>query len=195
LGITAFKLPFSKVSELANLASDKIPLGAVSFALYKASGMAENDAITYLDQMAKCMEVARLAPHQRQKEIEAVEAELRGISKGHILLHLVVPALSKFTTWDLTDMARLGTAQAAIAIERYRLATGNLPDGLADLLPAYLDAIPKDPFDGKDLRYRKLDAGFVVYSVGKDERDDGGKKRRGERFGFTGSDLTFVVER
>jgi hypothetical protein len=67
-----------------------------------------------------------------------------------------------------------------------------------DLVPTYLDTIPKDPFDGKDLRYKELDTGFVVYSVGEDGHDDGGKerppskKRKSESCTY---DITFIIQR
>ena len=91
---------------------------------------------------------------------------------------------------------QLLTARVGLAIERYRLATGKLPDALSELVPAYLDAVPEDPFDGKDLRYEKLGVDFVVYSIDKDLRDDGGSEelqainKRGESW-----DVTFIVER
>ena len=81
---------------------------------------------------------------------------------------------------------------------RYRLATGNLPDTLAELVPTYLDAVPKDPFDESELRYRKLESGFVVYSVGNDGKDDGGQERlpyRERKKGSSTWDITFIVER
>jgi hypothetical protein len=83
-------------------------------------------------------------------------------------------------------------------VQRYRLAAGGLPETLAELVPKYLDTVPKDPFDGDDMRYEKLAAGFVVYSVGEDLSDDGGKeepprtKGRRERGNY---DVTFIVER
>ena len=107
-----------------------------------------------------------------------------------------MPALSRITTIDTRNIAQLLTARVGLAIERYRLAAGKLPDALADLVPAYLDSVPKDPFDGNELRYRKLEAGYVVYSIGDDLNDDGGKekptgkKKKGESW-----DVTFIVER
>ena len=54
-----------------------------------------------------------------------------------------------------------------------------------------MDEIPPDPFDGKPLRYKKLEKGYVVYSVGPDGNDDGGKERGlGDDY-----DIIFVVER
>jgi len=84
-----------------------------------------------------------------------------------------------------------------LAIQRYRLATGNLPHILGDLIPTYLDTIPKDPFDGKDLRYKKLDIGFIVYSVGEDGHDDGGPERppSGQRRNDSSTyDITFIIQ-
>lgn len=35
--------------------------------------------------------------------------------------------------------------------------------------------VPLDAYDGKPIRYRRLADGVVVYSVGADGKDDGGK--------------------
>ena len=45
------------------------------------------------------------------------------------------------------------------------------------MVPGYLEAVPEDPFDGKELRYKKLEPGYVVYSVGDDLEDQGGLSR------------------
>ena len=109
-----------------------------------------------------------------------------------------MPALSRVVAYDVGAIARLRTARVALAIERYRLAIGKLPDKLTDLVPAYLDSVPTDPFDGNKLRYKSLDVGFVVYSVSEDLSDDGGKecpprnKRTEEPPNW---DVTFIVER
>jgi hypothetical protein len=63
----------------------------------------------------------------------------------------------------------------AIAIKRYQLKRGTLPTTLAELVPEFKAAIPRDPVDGKPLRYRKTgEATFTLYSIGPDGIDDGG---------------------
>jgi hypothetical protein len=74
--------------------------------------------------------------------------------------------------------AILRCAEAALAAERYRLAEHRWPDDLYALMPRYLAAVPADPFDGRPLRLRPLPDGIVIYSVGPDRRDDGGKLDR-----------------
>ncbi len=79
---------------------------------------------------------------------------------------------------------------------RILTATGRLPDVLTDLVPAYLDTVPTDPFDGNEMRYKKLEAGFVVYSIGEDLSDDGGKEKPPRRTKESPNwDVTFIVER
>jgi hypothetical protein len=76
-----------------------------------------------------------------------------------------------------TALALGRTADAAIAVEQYRRANGgNLPDSLAQLVPTYLRAVPIDPFSGSEIRYGTSATRYVVYSFGKNEKDDGGAK-------------------
>jgi hypothetical protein len=63
----------------------------------------------------------------------------------------------------------------ACALERYHLAKVKYPDTLDALAPQFLDQVPRDPIGGQPLHYRQTDDGqFFVYSVGWDEKDDGG---------------------
>jgi hypothetical protein len=62
-----------------------------------------------------------------------------------------------------------------VAVERYRVANNRWPDTLPELVPAYLPKVPLDPYDGAPLRYRRLSDGVVIYSVGADGKDNGGK--------------------
>jgi hypothetical protein len=63
----------------------------------------------------------------------------------------------------------------ALACERFRLKIGRWPNDLAELPPDLLPGgVLLDPFDGKPLRYKRLDDGVVVYSIGQDGADDGG---------------------
>ena len=88
------------------------------------------------------------------------------------------------------NIARLRTCLAAIAVQRYHLASGKLPETLSQLVPAYLDGVPEDPFDGRPLRYKKLAEGYVVYSIGHDGKDDGGKEVDKQ----SDPDVTFTLE-
>jgi len=168
----------------------------VFFHVYKTAGLADIGATVYIDLIDAYIEAATLAPQQRQKACDAIDRRLKETPRIHALVREIVPAFSRVVTIDVREMAALRTAHTAIAVERYRLAAGELPQKLADLVPGYLDAVPKDPFDGNDLRYKMLEPGFMVYSVGEDGKDNGGREwpRRGGDWSKPW-DVTFIVER
>ena len=58
-----------------------------------------------------------------------------------------------------------------------------------------MEAIPEDPFDGRPLRYKKLEKGYVVYSIGPDGVDDGGLEKAPADPDADPPDITFTVER
>ena len=66
-------------------------------------------------------------------------------------------------------------AITALALRRYELRHRQPAPDLAALVPTFLPAVPRDPMDGKLLRYQlKPDGEFLLYSVGEDGKDDGG---------------------
>lgn len=67
-------------------------------------------------------------------------------------------------------------ARVACALERYRLAHGNYPETLDELSPQFIAQVPHDIIGGQPLHYRRTDDGqFVLYSIGWNEKDDGGE--------------------
>ena len=69
------------------------------------------------------------------------------------------------------DLAGLGCA-----LERYRLAKGGFPDTLEALAPGFMNTLPRDVINGQTLAYRRTaDGQYVIYSVGWNEKDDGGR--------------------
>lgn len=67
-------------------------------------------------------------------------------------------------------------AKTACAIERHRLAHGELPTTLADLVPTFLKEVPRDLIRGQPLVYRRLeDQSFLLYSLGWNGVDNGGQ--------------------
>ncbi|HTQ11320.1 MAG TPA: hypothetical protein VMI31_14740 [Fimbriimonadaceae bacterium] len=64
-------------------------------------------------------------------------------------------------------------AACAVRLMQDRLRTGSLPATLPDY-----GKISIDPFDGKPLRYRREGAGFTLYSIDRDFKDDGGRPWR-----------------
>ena len=67
-------------------------------------------------------------------------------------------------------------ALITLALAGYRADhQGTYPKTLAELMPAYIDTLPKDLFTGDNLRYQNENGGYRLYSVGRNGKDDGGR--------------------
>ncbi len=87
-----------------------------------------------------------------------------------------VPNLSKAMQSCSFTQTLANQAQIVCALERYKLANGNYPDALATLVPQFIEKMPNDIIGGQPLHYqRTTDGNFLLYSVGWDEKDDGGR--------------------
>ncbi len=63
---------------------------------------------------------------------------------------------------------------AETAVRQYALEQGAPPPSLAELVPDYLGSVPDDPLGDGPLKYRPIEDGYLLYSVGRNGRDDGG---------------------
>jgi len=70
-------------------------------------------------------------------------------------------------------VARTGLAQWGLALEVYRHQVGTYPNSLRQVRSTVGWRLPKDPYSGKDFIYRRKGAGYILYSVGFNQRDDG----------------------
>jgi hypothetical protein len=86
-----------------------------------------------------------------------------------------IPNFVKATENIARTQAFLNQAQIVCALERYRKARGQFPETLPQLVPQFIDKLPHDVITGGPLQYRRSDEGkFVLYSVGWNEKDNGG---------------------
>ena len=162
--------------------------------LYKTSGLLDLDEKTYLDIMERRVEATRLTPPDSIAEAIAIRAQVKKLSKCHFLSRMMLGSLDVVFFRTSRYGAKLLDAKVALAIERYRIANGLLPRQLSDLVPAFLPAVPTDPFDGMPLRYKKLAKGYVVYSIGEDREDNDGAEMNSKGASYTGgTDITFIV--
>jgi len=174
------------------------PLFGVTLEFKEAMGDFDKLAVMWLDLISDYIDVVGLPECERQKAALVVDAQFVVNDEeddlfGHVMIPLGVIIIS-----DLSMTACVRGALTGVAIERYRLDSGKLPDSLGELVPAYLDSVSRDPFDGAEMRYRRLETGYVVYSVGEDGSDDGGRERLGwdeRKDPEENWDVTFIVER
>ncbi len=104
-------------------------------------------------------------------------ARFRGEGLGDVVVCAVVPrGFDRIFEMESECVALFRAVRLGSALREYHLREGDLPDQLSALVKAKLiKQVPTDPFSGKPPVYRRTDEGFVLYSVGRNLRDDGGK--------------------
>lgn len=93
---------------------------------------------------------------------------------------LLLPAIDRFLQADEVYQQELGATRLVLAIRRFEIAHGELPESLEALVPEFLEAVPTDPISGAGFVYRAepdahTGAPFTLYSLGLDGVDGGGK--------------------
>lgn len=97
----------------------------------------------------------------------------------------LLPAIIK----KCEDQLTLSATATVFALKAFHTDHGDYPAELSELVPQYLEAIPYDPFSGLYLKYSREKK--IIYSVGKDNKDDGGSS--GDNWA-TMPDPTFSLE-
>lgn len=91
------------------------------------------------------------------------------------MLVVGTPAYEKIIPRYHLFLTRLNVLRTALAVRSYQRAKKRLPDGLDQLVPGFLDAVPQDPFNKfAPLVYAKTGKNFRLYSFGPDGKDNGG---------------------
>lgn len=158
------------------------------------TGSKARNRAEYLEQASQAIEAARLPYASRR---EAASPFWEGLSRVQLPAWSMNSgsgeAMSSLFYHDALTEASLVVARTAVALQRYRLRHGKLPEQLALLVPDFLPALPEDPFandairvvrgiagpmirTATGLRYLRTGSGAVVYSVGPGGEDNQGAR-------------------
>ncbi|WP_148076081.1 hypothetical protein [Bythopirellula goksoeyrii] len=133
----------------------------------------KDKAIKNLDFELRQMANAQKNPYRLLSGL--VSRQARSEIFAEVMASLFLPALRAAyeaevraeAVWELTRLA------AALAV--YRAERGEYPEQLTALVPGILPEVPLDLYVGEPFRYeRKPDGGYLLYSVYRDGKDDGG---------------------
>jgi hypothetical protein len=92
----------------------------------------------------------------------------------NVFARIAIPNFVKAIQTTARNQNSVNEARVACALERYKLAHGQYPDSLDALVPQFIEKIPHDVINAGELKYHRSNDGFILYSVGWDEKDDGG---------------------
>ncbi len=123
------------------------------------------------DLMLKAAEM----PYFSSRDSIELEERINSAPWYYIMSRLFLPNAVTVLFKRATLNAMFETARVGMACKVYKNMHGDFPEDLDELSPELLEDIPADPFTGDRLIYKKQDSGIIVYSVGSNLKDDGGK--------------------
>jgi hypothetical protein len=154
------------------------------------------------EQFDKAVTAARKATvPERKKAIEAFERELRAMRSGLtdlgasgtpssagrslpnplgreigiVLTALFMPPVSTACEAENRARTRYALGQLGFALSAYRADHAAYPESLDVLAPKYIAQVPTDLYTEQPLRFKRQGDGFLLYSVGPNSTDDGGR--------------------
>ena len=100
--------------------------------------------------------------------------------------------LNKFLAWA---QVRSDISKVALGLAAYWAENDRYPESLASLTPKYITKVPIDLFAEESLKYSRRKEGYILYSIGANRKDDGGRTvddDKDDEFGF--DDIVVSVE-
>jgi len=130
-----------------------------------------------------------ILPGPAEQHMLEIEAGLNHWSPWNQWALMSIPNSKKAIQNTAYNQTLVNEALIVCALERYQLAHGEYPTTLEALVPQFIAKLPHDIIGGQPLHYRRADAPtaqssdaasgkFLLYSVGWNEKDDGGAAAR-----------------
>lgn len=94
---------------------------------------------------------------------------------ANVMVSLMLPAVRAVNGARERSAQTHHNTQVAFALIEWKLKNGSYPQSLEALVPEYLDQLPRDLFSGKPLNYQREPDGFLIYSIGQNQQDEGGR--------------------
>jgi hypothetical protein len=108
----------------------------------------------------------------------------------------IAPAIAQSTATEYLSRAELQALITTLSILRYNSEKNGYPTTLSQLTMAgYLKELPKDPFSDKRLVYKRTQQGFILYSLGGDFDDDGGRRIKSDYSEEGGDHVFWPIEK
>jgi len=137
-------------------------------------GLMQKEHVMHLDYFQRFIDASLLPLEDRPDALNEITVELAdSLPSWQIYLDSLL-LLVNIADIDTRVIEYLRCAETALAIERYRLKYGSLPDSLDKLVSEFMTEVPLEPFDGEPLRYIRHHVGYTVYMIGEDGVDNGG---------------------
>jgi hypothetical protein len=136
------------------------------------------DELFYLRAMDRQLDRARQRDRQVATKLATAEPPYPWYAP---LSRIILPAAERVRDRRDETLARLALARWGLALSVYRQRTGHFPSSLADVEQTVGASLPADPLGGPEPLYHSQANGYLLYSIGLNGRDEGGRNARDHR--------------
>jgi hypothetical protein len=133
------------------------------------SPLLPGDEARYIERLHAFARLMPLPYWKARSELEGMEEQ--ATPKGFIVARNIEQSLGPVVRKGACAQAKCRLARIALATLLWKQSKGVYPVSLSDIPIGNLE----DPFTGKPFIYRTEEKGFVLYSIGANGKDDGGK--------------------
>ncbi len=133
------------------------------------------DEASYADIMSRFASAAELVYYRAAQELASADKEIQLLPRARVLTKVLAPALARACEAQARHEVMLDLAQLGLLIEQYKARNDLFPGALDDIASELGGSLPVDPYTGGRYHYRPSADTFLLYSVGRNLRDDGGK--------------------
>jgi hypothetical protein len=126
--------------------------------------------IESIDLTRKCLLPARVEAY-----VSELQAGFGSYSPYQVLANIAVPNYLRASQTVARNQTLINQAYIACALERFHTRNDKYPDNLDALVPGFAESLPHEVINDQPYKYR-IGPGdkFVLYSVGWNEKDNGG---------------------
>ena len=153
----------------------------------------EAQTLRFVAEVARLSEKPYCQVHNQLAQLDTQHTQMPFYAALAKVLCGGYEGLTSLVRWQAHREANVLCGRVALGAEIHRLRAGRYPQALNELTPDILTAIPIDPFSGQPLLYLNDRSRVVVYSVGRDRRDDGGSEAKGTQ--YLPKDIVFALRR
>lgn len=148
-----------------------------------ATALQSNDRVEMLKSFAQFEEDLKQLGERSKDKKRLIQVLVKSKSKGEavaqllsdVMITLMMPALGQARTAQDRAIQFESNLRVAFALAAFHADHGQYPDKLNQLKPDYLKQIPNDLFSQQQLKYRRTDTSYLLYSVGRNGKDDNGR--------------------
>ncbi len=116
-----------------------------------------------------------ITPYEQSLKKKNPCAEFLAKNKNNLIISVFLLTLDREMEGNYISKVEFEATRTVVALLQCKHDRGRYPDRLTELVPTYLKEVPRDPYGPDTLIYRRTGEDFLLYSRGKNLKDDGGK--------------------